>query len=100
MIEYAFHVDEDKNPAGGYVKFQDGSEVQVQNGLIKNGKPNGALVEDFIAAAVARLEFYQKSKFKCRENALALTKLQEAEHWLAHRTRDRTSRDVENTHEV
>lgn len=99
MIEYSFRNDADGNPAGGWIKFQDGSEVQLQNGLVQE-KPNGAFVEDFIVAAVARLEFYNKGKFRCRENSLAITKLEEALHWLEHRTRDRQSRGVENTHEV
>ena len=40
-------------------------------------------------AAIDRLEYYQASKFKCRENALAITKLEEALHWCGHRTAKR-----------
>ena len=61
-------------------------------------EPNGAFVESVIAAAIDRLEFYQGTKFRCRENALAITKLEEALHWCQHRTRDREARDVEGTH--
>ena len=53
-----------------------------------------------ISAAVGRLEYYQGSKFACRENALAITKLQEALHWLEHRTKSREARGVEGTHTV
>ena len=62
-------------------------------------EPNGAFVEGVIEAALGRLEFYQQSEFRCRENALAITKLQEALHWCQHRTRDRERRGVEGTHE-
>ena len=44
-----------------------------------------------------RLRGFQESEFKCRENALAITKLEEAMHWLHHRTRARVARGVEGT---
>jgi hypothetical protein len=34
-------------------------------------------------------------EFSCRENAIALTKIQEAMMWLQKRTRDRVARGVE-----
>jgi hypothetical protein len=69
-------------------------------------EPNGAFVEGVIAAAIDRLEYYQNGNISgahgnalaCRENALAITKLQEALHWLDHRTADREARKVEGTH--
>ena len=96
------HVDENGRPAGGSV-LGVGIDIHWQNGPLAVGgerlDPNGAFVEDAIAAAVQRLEHYQESEFRCRENALAITKLEEALHWLDHRTRDRVARDVEGTHE-
>ena len=38
--------------------------------------------------------------FACRENALALTKVEEALHWLNHRTADRQRRGVEGKNEA
>jgi hypothetical protein len=61
-------------------------------------EPNGAFVEGVIAAALDRLEHYQSSPFRCRENALAITKLEEALHWCQHRTAARLARGVEGTH--
>lgn len=61
-------------------------------------EPNGAFVEGVIEAAIGRLRFYQHSAFAGRENALALTKLEEALHWLNERTRAREERCVEGTH--
>ena len=63
-------------------------------------EPNGAFVEGVLEAALGRLEFYQRSEFRCRENALAITKIEEAIHWLQHRTADREARGVEGTHHL
>jgi hypothetical protein len=38
---------------------------------------------------------YLQSKFPCRENAIAITKLDEALLWLNKRTSDRVKRNVE-----
>lgn len=93
--------DENGKPAGGEVVGM-GLSINWQNGPLGRGadrqEPNGAFVETVIAAAVDRLEYYQGSGFACRENALAITKLEEALHWLNHRTQKREARGVEGTH--
>ena len=61
---------------------------------------NFTLVETVIDAARLRLEYYQNSKFKCRENAMAITKLEEALMWLNQRTVNREAKKIEGTHEV
>ena len=95
--------DVNGNPAGG-ITTGSGFSIKWQNGPLGRDqgriKPNGAFVEDIILAAIDRIEYYQSSKFTCRENALAITKLQEALHWLEHRTADRERRGLEGTHEV
>jgi len=73
-------------------------QVKFQNGPIKEYGINGCHLEDLIAIVVDRLMCFQASDFKCRENALAITKLEEALHWLNHRTSDRKNRGVEGTH--
>lgn len=96
--------DDAGRPAGGTTSGR-GFAIEWQNGPLvdpatgERREPTGAFVEDVIAAAVGRIRFYQESEFACRENALALTKLEEALHWLDHRTRDRERRGVEGTHE-
>ncbi len=94
-------LDEEGNPAGG-VTFGRGFRIDWQNGpLVVDGErvePTGAFVEDVLVAAIGRMEMYQATKFKCRENALAITHMQEALHWLQHRTADREARGVEGTH--
>jgi hypothetical protein len=94
--------DENGNPAGGNVRGT-GLQIDWQNGPLGRGEdrkePNGAFVETVIDAALQRIQYYQNSKFKCRENALAITKLEEALHWLNARTARREHQKVEGTHE-
>ena len=99
-IEYANHT-ENGMPAGGYVTGV-GLVIKWQNGPLGRGEnrkePNGAFVETVIRAALQRIEYYQASQFACRENALAITKLEEALMWLNKRTANREARNVEGTH--
>jgi predicted deacetylase len=53
--------------------------------------------EDLIGCVLARLQAFQKGEFACRENALAITKLEEALLWLRARTNGREQRGVEGT---
>lgn len=99
-------VDENGNPTGGYVSGV-GLSITWQNGPLGRGAerqpPNGAFTETVIEAARQRIEFYQKAsggKFACRENAIAITKLEEALLWLNKRTQDREARQVEGTHKA
>jgi hypothetical protein len=93
--------DENGMPAGGCTTGV-GIDITWQNGPLGRGKdrkpPNGAFVEGVIAAAIDRIQWYQSSKFKCRENALAITKLEEALLWMQWRTIQREKREVEGTH--
>lgn len=113
-VEFHNYVDGDGNPAGGFA-VGTGIEITWQNGPLGSGEdrlePNGAFVEDLIALCIERIRFYQtggvetppggiehRGRFACRENALALTHLEEALLWLDKRTRDRQARGVEGTH--
>jgi len=95
--------DSDGNPTGGNFEGT-GLSIGWQNGPLGRGAerkdPNGAFVETVIFAAKQRIEFYQASKFNCRENAIAVTKLEEALMWLNKRTSDREGRQVEGEHKV
>lgn len=97
------HLDANENPAGGSV-HGTGLHIEWQNGpLGRDGdriEPNGAFVEDVIEAAVQRIQHYQSTKFRGRENAIALTHLETALLWLNKRTQDREARKVEGTHEL
>lgn len=71
--------------------------VQFQKGPMRENELNGCFMEDLLAIVEDRLKDFQNGNFACRENALALTKIQEAMHWMNHRTADRNERDVEGT---
>ena len=96
-------LDQNGNPAGG-TTLGKGIEIRWQNGPLGRGEhreePNGAFVEGVIQAALDRLQFYQSSKFKCRENELASSNLREALRWLQQRTENREARGTEGTHEI
>lgn len=74
-------------------------DVVFQNGPISEVGVNGITHEVLLAIMIHRLECFQAGPYACRENALALTKLQEAQMWLLERTRGRMARGVEGTHE-
>lgn len=64
---------------------------KIQNGPIKEVGVNGCQVDTVIEAAKLILEGLNKN----RENAVAITKLDEALMWLEKRTKDRVKRGVE-----
>jgi hypothetical protein len=72
--------------------------IHFQEGPIKECGVNGTCNEDLIAMVITRLEHFQKSEYSCRENALAITKLEEALMWLRKRTVGRENRGIEGTH--
>ena len=71
----------------------------IQNGPIKENGINGCQVDTVIEAAKTIIEGLNK-KFPCRENSVAITKLDEALMWLEKRTKDRIKRDVEGKSEA
>lgn len=95
--------DENGNPTGGGA-IGTGMVINWQDGPLGRGaerkEPTGAFVETVIDAARQRIQFYQDSKFNCRENAIAITKLEEALLWLGKRTADREKRQVEGEHKA
>ena len=74
------------------------NNISFQNGAIKEAGVNGLTHEVLLSICMDRLRSFQAGPFSSRENALALTKLEEAQHWLLHRTRGRMARGVEGTH--
>ncbi len=94
--------DENGNPTGGSVTGI-GLKIDWQDGPLGRGddrqEPNGAFVETVIAAVIQKLEHYNADKFKCRENSVAITKLEEAGMWLNQRTINRERRESEGTHQ-
>ncbi len=83
-----------RNPAG--VNSQV-CLVRFQNGPIGESGVNGISNEALLAIVEDRMLGFQSGQYACRENAVALTKIQEAMMWLQKRTRDRVTRGVEGT---
>lgn len=77
----------------------DYSTVLFQNGPIAETGVNGVTQEALLAICIDRLRSFQAGPYACRENALALTKMEEAQMWLLQRTRARMARGVEGTHQ-
>lgn len=73
------------------------TQIRFQNGPINLHGVNGLTQEVLLAIVQHRLECFQKGPYACRENAIALTHVQDAMHWLQHRTRARMARGVEGT---
>ena len=73
--------------------------IAFQNGPIQEAGVNGISQEALLAIVEDRLMGFQGGQYACRENALALTKIQEAMMWLQKRTRDRVARGVEGTNQ-
>ena len=60
---------------------------------------NGTTLEEMIRVTMERLSDLN-SRFACRENSSAITKLEEALLWLNKRTENRKIRGVEGKHEA
>ena len=89
------------NPsADASTRDETSTHLLFQNGPILEAGVNGVTNEALLAIVLDRLEKFQEGDYRCRENALAITKLEEAMHWLNHRTRQREARGVEGTHKV
>lgn len=69
--------------------------ISFQNGPIAEHGVNGITQEVLLAIVADRLESFQNGPFACRENEIALEKVQEAIEALQSRTKARMARGVE-----
>lgn len=74
--------------------------IHFQEGPIKENGVNGVSNEDLLLMVLTRLNQLNSGPYGCRENSLAITKLEEAVMWLRARTLQREKRQVEGTSEV
>ena len=92
------------NPSGpaDYAYCSEPFELNLlfQNGPIGAVGTNGITHEVLLAIVADRLRSFQSGPYACRENRIALTQIEEAMHWLSHRTSARLRRGVEGTHAV
>ena len=72
--------------------------IQLQNGARKlEDSINGVLDTDLLEIARHRLQCFQQGEFATRENAIALTHIEEALMWMNRRVEDRIERNVLGT---
>ena len=74
-------------------------KIEFQDGPIKEAGCNGFTQEALLAVIIDRLRSFQAGPYACRENAIALTQIEQGLMWLHQRTRARLARGVEGTHE-
>lgn len=58
---------------------------------------NGTTLEEMLRVSIERLKDLN-TRFACRENSIAITKMEEALMWLNKRTENRKARGVEGKH--
>lgn len=74
-------------------------EIQFQNGpRNEEGSVAGVVEADLLEIVRHRLQCFQKGEFATRENACALTHIEEALMWMNKRTEDRAERNVLGTY--
>lgn len=72
--------------------------LKFQEGAVPAVGVNGLTNEVLIAIVLDRLRGFQAGLYPCRENALAITNLEQGLMWLQRRTADRLRRNVEGSY--
>lgn len=83
------------------VDVKDGREltkVVFQQGPCKENGTNGVGNEDLLLMVLTRLQAFQNGKYACKENDMAITKIEEALMWLRKRTNKRKMQGILGTH--
>jgi hypothetical protein len=83
--------DDFKDPQGQIIQFIEKEKNESGELITIN---NGTTNEELIEILIDRLK-YLNGLFPCKENACAITHLEEGLMWLEKRTRDRVKRGVE-----
>lgn len=97
VMEFNAHHSYQISVREGYNPFY--SNINFQKGPVKENGHNGVTETALLAVLIDRLQCFQNSEFKCKENAVALTHLEDAMNWLNRRTIQRTLRNVEGTNQ-
>ena len=72
-------------------------EINFQEGPIKEFGINGVANEDLLLMILTRLKSFENNGWSCKENQMAIDKIEEAVMWLRKRTLEREARNVEGT---
>ncbi|HXG86113.1 MAG TPA: hypothetical protein VNI84_18985 [Pyrinomonadaceae bacterium] len=70
-------------------------KLNFQNGGLKEVGANGITDQSLIAVVMDRIRGFNDGPFRCRENSMVITKLEEAMMWMEKRSNDRARRGVE-----
>ena len=82
-------------------KDEDGARIRFQCGPRKSPDARRGLLDvDLLEIVRDRLRAFQAGPFSCRENACALTHIEEALMWMNRRVEDRIERGVLGTENV
>jgi len=93
--KYELENFENKEEQGQVIQFIEkieDTQSEIKGKLITLN--DGTTNEEVIEMLIDRISYLQ-SKFPCKENACAITHLQEANMWLYERTRKRIAQNVE-----
>ena len=71
--------------------------LNFQHGTVAEAGINGVTNETLLAALIHRTKVLN-AKFPCRQNSIAITKMEEALMWFENRTAERQKRGVEGQH--
>jgi hypothetical protein len=105
MSEITYDADRDLgtikllDPIPGTTAVPILQEIQFQHGPVGENGVNGVQNEDVLKLLAMRLRGLNSS-FPCRENSIAITKIEEALLWLEHRTAIRVEQGVEGKNEA
>ncbi len=106
------HASKEKGPGGAYHLYQvvcyDDNAADLTENMIKDiqfqcgprneeGSTRGVLDADLLEIVRHRLQCFQQGEFATRENAIALTHIEEALLWMNKRVEDRAERNVLGT---
>ena len=65
------------------------ASIRFQNGATQETEINGIFMEDLLHIVKDRLEGFNQGDWRCKENSMAIAKIEEALLWLNKRTADR-----------
>jgi hypothetical protein len=76
------------------------TEIHFQEGALNEHSHNGVLSIVLLAILKDHFESFQEGEFRNRETAIAITKLEEAMHFLCARADERAARNVLGQHKA
>ena len=90
VVSFGYGLPEDDSD-GVHIRFQCGPRKEPES-------MKGVLDGDLLEIVRDRLRAFQSGPYSCRENACALTHIEEALMWLSRRAEDRAARNVLGTY--